>query len=281
MAVVRVGFETVNGVPTRLFRHGGGRHGALLLHGVGTSADSWFRNLPALGRDDRLAFAPDLLGMGMTGDGAWTDGPPHGAMVGHLADLIDHLGLERVDVVGSSFGAMIAAHLVWRLGPRARRLILVGASPVLNSAETMARVHGAALANGRAAMDDLTLETCRRRLQNLIFDKDAAPEPVYFMQLTLAALPGARERWERRMRAIGTPEARRRYDVFGRLEDLVLPTLAVWGRHDPRGDFDEAAAAAKRIPNGRWVVLEECGHLPYLEQPDRFNELARAFLDAP
>jgi pimeloyl-ACP methyl ester carboxylesterase len=82
------------------------------------------------------------------------------------------------------------------------------------------------------------------------------------------------------MRAIGTPEARRFYDVFGRLETLALPTLAIWGRQDPRGDFEEAAAAAKRIPVGRWVVFENCGHLPYLEQPERFNETACAFLDA-
>ena len=65
------------------------------------------------------AIAPDLLGYGMTGEGRYKDGAPQDGIVEHLAALFEHLGLKRVTVVGSSFGANIACHLFWRLREQA------------------------------------------------------------------------------------------------------------------------------------------------------------------
>jgi pimeloyl-ACP methyl ester carboxylesterase len=73
------------------------------------------------------------------------------------------------------------------------------------------------------------------------------------------------------MRGIMAPAALERYDVTARLDQITIPTLVVWGRHDMRGNFDEAAANVRRLPAGRMIVFEDCGHLPYLEHPSRFN----------
>jgi pimeloyl-ACP methyl ester carboxylesterase len=103
---MRASFADVAGVRTRFFHHGEGDQGVLLIHGVGVGADSWLWNVEALGQA-RMAVAPDLLGYGLTGEGSYREGPPHEAMLDHLAALADHLGLQRLCVVGSSFGANI------------------------------------------------------------------------------------------------------------------------------------------------------------------------------
>jgi 2-hydroxy-6-oxonona-2,4-dienedioate hydrolase len=267
---VRATIETVGGVTTRYLHHGSGDYGVLLLHGVGVSADSFLWNLEALGGDNCQAIAPDLLGYGMTGEGDYKEGAPQDGIVEHLTSLIDHLGLNKVVIVGSSFGANVAAHLFWRMRSRTDGLVLVGCGPALNSVEQ-------SFANGIKAMADPTLDTCRRRMNNLVFDPKSVPEALVLLQLTLYALPGARDRYERRMRGIKNRAALERLDVTSKISQVTAPSLVIWGRQDVRGSLEEAERAAKLLPDGQWVLYENCGHLPYLEHPDRFNAQVRDF----
>ena len=47
----------------------------MLVHGAGISADAWLRNVDALGKDFTVV-APDTLGQGFTGIGAFASGAP-------------------------------------------------------------------------------------------------------------------------------------------------------------------------------------------------------------
>jgi pimeloyl-ACP methyl ester carboxylesterase len=83
----------------------------VLLHGVTASAAIWWRVGPALAATGRRVLAPDLPGHGRTGH--WTGRPRFPAMAADLAGWIRSAGLARPDlqVIGHSYGAMIAAHL--------------------------------------------------------------------------------------------------------------------------------------------------------------------------
>jgi pimeloyl-ACP methyl ester carboxylesterase len=274
---MRASFADITGVQTRFFHHGAGEYGVLLLHGVGVGADSWLWNIEALGQD-RMALAPDMLGYGLAGEGTYRQGAPHDGIVDHLAALIDRLGLQRVCVVGSSFGSNIACHLAMQLGSRIDRMVLVGCGPALNEPGTLHTMYQQSLANGIAAMAEPTLDRCERRLRNLVFDPASVPSALAFIQLTLYGLPDARDRYERRMRGIMSMEALERYDVTRHLHAISVPTLVIWGRQDMRGNLAEAEQHARRLPNGEMIILEECGHLPYLEKPTEFNALVDAFI---
>jgi 2-hydroxy-6-oxonona-2,4-dienedioate hydrolase len=276
---MRVSFRDIGGIKTRIFHQGAGKHGVILLHGVGVGADSWFWNIAALSADDRMCVAPDLLGFGMTDEPAGSDDvPPHDQIVGHLVALIDELGLERVTLVGSSFGSQVACLLYWRIAARVDRLVLVGCSPALNGPATLGPMYEQSFANGIKAMSEPTLEVCRRRMKNLVHDEEAIPEALLLVQLTLYGLPHTRARYERRMRGIMAPAALQSYDVTTRLHKITVPTLVVWGRHDIRGNLEEAFTNAERLPAGRMLVYENCGHLPYLENPAKFNAHVLEFM---
>lgn len=275
---MRATFVDLDGITTRYLHHGEGSSAIMLLHGVGVSADSWCHNIAAFG-DDRFTFAPDLLASGFTGRGSFDKGPPQGPMLDHLGMLVDRLGIKKLTIVGSSFGALIATLFYFRFPARVDRLVLAGCSTVLNSGTSRTESLARSFANGRAAMQDPTLDVCRRRMSNLVHDPDCIPKSLLLMQLTMFALPGALEMYEARMRGMQEANEKNQFAVFDTLEQLVVPTHIVWGREDPRGNLDQAMEAAGRLPNASFELFEACGHLPYLEQPDRFNASVKRFLE--
>ncbi len=72
----------------------------------------------------------------------------------------------------------------------------------------------------------------------------------------------------------------RPFRILERLEALACPTLVVWGRNDRGGAPESAAAAVERIPDGRLVMFDDCGHYPMIEHPARYNLGTAAFLAA-
>jgi pimeloyl-ACP methyl ester carboxylesterase len=59
----------------------------------------------------------------------------------------------------------------------------------------------------------------------------------------------------------------------------AMPTLIVWGDADPIIPVDHAHAAHQAIPGSRLEIFEGAGHFPHVEQPERFADVVRDFID--
>jgi pimeloyl-ACP methyl ester carboxylesterase len=59
----------------------------------------------------------------------------------------------------------------------------------------------------------------------------------------------------------------------------ACPVLMVAGRDSQLWPCEHAAAAVAGNPNGRAVIIEDCGHAVNIDQPDRLNEALLAFLE--
>src|SRR5207249_1569325 len=66
--------------------------------------------------------------------------------------------------------------------------------------------------------------------------------------------------------------------VVGERERVRAPTLVVWGRQDPQFDWQIGEAGARRIPQGQFVAIEDCGHFPMVEKPTETAAAVSAFL---
>jgi pimeloyl-ACP methyl ester carboxylesterase len=66
----------------------------------------------------------------------------------------------------------------------------------------------------------------------------------------------------------------------GRLGKLQSPVLVVVGEHDSQDIHRNGRLLAEQAPNARLVIMPGTAHLPNMEAPDPFNELALAFLTA-
>jgi pimeloyl-ACP methyl ester carboxylesterase len=98
----------------------------LLLHGGGDSGENSFaRQLGFFAQTHRL-LVPDQVGQGRTPDAA---GPlTYTGMMQDTAALLQHLGLEQVDVIGFSDGGILALMLAVRHPDLVRRLVVSGAN---------------------------------------------------------------------------------------------------------------------------------------------------------
>jgi pimeloyl-ACP methyl ester carboxylesterase len=117
-------YADVNGINLYYETHGTGRP-MILLHG-GLGSGEMFGPVLSLLAEHHQVIAPDLQGHGRTAD---IDRPLDiRLMADDIAALIDHLGLEKPDVVGYSLGGGVALQVAVKYPAKVRRLVVVSAN---------------------------------------------------------------------------------------------------------------------------------------------------------
>ena len=116
-------YAKVNGINLYYETHGSGRP-LVLLHGGLGSGEMFGPVVPLLAQHHQV-ITPDLQGHGRTAD---IERPIDvRLMAGDIAALIDHLGLDKPDVVGSSLGGGVALQLAFQHPEKIRKLVAVSA----------------------------------------------------------------------------------------------------------------------------------------------------------
>ncbi|HYB43671.1 MAG TPA: alpha/beta fold hydrolase, partial [Candidatus Methylomirabilis sp.] len=248
----------IGGKAVQLFTGGDGAP-LLYLHGAGTY---WWMPVHDLLAARRRVYLPVHPGFGASPGLDEIESMED--LVFHTVDVLDALGVERADVIGLSLGGWLAAELALRHPARVRRLVLVDAAGT--------RVPG-------VVREDLFMATPARARQ-LLFAEPASP-------LAMALVPDAPppERLEAALRGreaaarlLWNPHAQYR-KLTSRLGRIAAPTLVVWGAHDRLLPRALGEAYQRGIPGAALAVLDGCGHLPPLEQPERFARVALDFLE--
>src|SRR6185437_618992 len=101
---------------------------------------------------------------------------------------------------------------------------------------------------------------------------------MVLLQATSLAMASVRDDYLTIVDGMADLAASRPYRVDGRLGQLDMPAIVLWGRHDPAGDPSRAVVLNRQLPRGRLVVFEDSGHLPYVEEAERFNAILADFL---
>jgi pimeloyl-ACP methyl ester carboxylesterase len=247
----------------------------LFAHGLSGCWQNWLENIPHFARTHRVV-ALDLPGFGASPMPPWDITiPAYGRFV---RDFCERLGIDRCSIAGNSMGGFIASEVAITEPERIDDLTLVSAAGITWAT---ARREPAVMAArvGRAAMPALLkLQTSSMRRQRL---RRSAFQGVFFDPNGLR-----REMlWENFVPAMKSPgyfDAMRNlvgYDIRDRLEEIGVPTMIVWGRNDRVVPVPAALSYKKRIgDNAELVIFDECGHVPQIERPVRFNRVLERFL---
>jgi pimeloyl-ACP methyl ester carboxylesterase len=178
--------------------------------------------------------------------------------------FLDVMGLSRVHLLGHSIGGWIAAELA-TMCPRAiDRLVLV--SPT-------------GLKPDEGEIRDIFFHSPEELLGYSVHDASTVPEwPELF-----GTRPGPAEmEIALRNREMTARLAWKPYMFDPRLPQFLPrvtnPTLIVWGREDGIVPAICGEQYRRRLPNAALRVLERCGHMPPIEQPDVFAGLVLDFL---
>ncbi len=260
-----VSFVRAGGLRLRVGRHGKGNP-LLLITGIGAHLDMWLPFARYAGERELIGFDPPGAGLSQR--------PclPRrmGGLAGVVQQLLDDLGLDRVDVLGYSWGGGLAQELARRAPDRVRRLVLCATGPGLGG-------------------------TPPRPLAALMLATPARYYHPRLLALTVPYIAGGRTARERGVLAAQAADRLRRppdllgyafqlYAVSGWsslrwLHRLPQPTLVVAGEEDPSVPLGNARALAKRIPNARLHVVKGGGHLFLLDEPENVAGAIRDFLD--
>ncbi len=244
----------------------------VLLHGGSGSWTHWLRAIEPLVAAGRRVWAPDLPGFGDSSS------PPRGDDADALpapleAGLAQLLGPRTaVDLVGFSFGGLVAGLLAAAYPQRPRRLVLVGAPALGVVDHRQADLHGWRHLDDDAARDEIH----RHNLAALMLHERAAIDDE---ALALHRANVLRDRMPRRRLAFTDALALA-------LPNVGCPVHAIYGEHDViyRGHERELERAieraAPRLVRMQWIA--GAGHWVQHERPDEFNAaLARALGQAP
>ena len=236
----------------------------VFLHGLGGTRESWGPQLDAFGAT-RRCIAWDMPGYGASDPVAPLTYP---AIVQRLVDLLDLLALERVDLVGLSFGGMHALHTVLAHPGRIRRLVLADTSPAFGMdgtrREDWVAARLAPIEAGRTPADIAP---------DVLDAITATPLTGDIRAETIAGFA--------RIGADGFRAAVRCLpdnDVRAELHRITAPTLVIVGALDAETPPSYAEALHRGIAGSTLRVVDGAGHLTPAEAPDAFNALVAEFL---
>ena len=246
----------------------------VLIHGYTASVYVWKTAAPMLADAGFRVIAIDLLGFGFSEKPRWFDYSiqSHAHMISRT---MDRLGIGRAHVVGSSYGGAVALTLTLDNAEQVDKLVLVDTvcndKPKNHPVLRLAAIRGVGELITPFLVDSKYF--LRKRMENTL-------APVNHHLIT-------RERVESIRRPLSAADAHhsvlatsRNWHAESLERDAHLisrPTLIIWGKDDRVIPIKCGRTLHREIPDSRFVVIRNCGHVPQEEKSEVFTNLVSEF----
>ena len=246
------------------YRHAGEGPPLVLLHGFICDSRCWRTQLAGLSDRFRVV-AWDAPGAGSSSD------PPDSFSITDwaqcLAGFLDVVGIERAQVLGLSWGGILAQEF-YRLYPdRVLALVLC---------DTYAGWKGS-----------LPEPSCKERLERCLLESSLPPEDFVARWVPEFFSEGASHDLNEEMSAVVSDfhplgfrlmaKSSADTDTTELLPNIEVPTLVLWGDDDRRSPLNIAEQLRDSIPEAELAVIANAGHVSNMEQPEEFNARVRPF----
>ena len=251
----------------------------LFIHGILGSHRQW-EHLIDMMDDDHRVVLPDLFGHGESakplGDYSLS------AHAAAMRDLLDHLGIERVTLVGHSLGGGIAMQFFYLFPERVERLVLVSSGGLGREVNLLLR--SATLPGAAQVLSVIASAPVLSRVEAL---GRGASKVGWRPGADVGAIwRGFSSLGDRESRSAFLATTRAVIDFGGQsisahdhLEGaLPIPMMIVWGSKDRMIPASHARSVEKELPDCRVEIFEGAGHFPHLDDPDRFSRILREFI---
>ncbi len=244
----------------------------LLVHGSGPGVTAWANwrlNIPELAKTFRVV-APDMFGFGYSDSKGRIEHKQ--IWVDQIAGVLDRLGIDKVCMVGNSFGGAITLAFMIAHPDRVERAVLMG-SAGLNFPITPAldRVWGY----------QPSLEDMREALKYLAWDHSRLTDDLVRSRYEASVRPGAHDPYHA---TFGGPDRQRNVAMLAsREEDIAAlrhEILVLHGRSDQVIPLESSVRLVNLLPRADLHVFGECGHWVQIERLASFNRIVTKFLDS-
>ncbi len=242
----------------------------LLIHGSGPGVSAWANwrlTIPAIANNNRV-LAPDMVGFGFT---ERPDNIEYGmkCWVKHAIDLLDALKLDRVSVVGNSFGGALALGLAIFHPERVDKLVLMGSVGVeFEITPGLDKVWGY----------KPSIENMKELLDIFAYNREIVTDELAELRYHASIRPGFQESFSS---MFPSPRQRGVDDMtfpIKNISELKNETLIIHGRDDNVIPFSNATKLFSLIENVQLHGFGKCGHWTQIEHAAKFNHLVSDFL---
>jgi pimeloyl-ACP methyl ester carboxylesterase len=229
----------------------------LLLHGWGASNSLFDHTIAGL-QDAFTLIAPDFPGFGATPP------PPTAWSVGNYAEwiiqLLNSLGMQRVHIIGHSFGGRVAIKLASQWPEYVDKLVLTDSAGILPPRPLLYR-----------------LRAGRYKVVKRFANAPWTPSVVSRWAASWMRSQGSSD-YQQTTGTVRTSFIRVvNEDLRDLLPTIKAPTLLIWGDHDEDTPLSDGQLMETLIPDAGLVVFKDAGHYAYLEQSARFCHIVRTF----
>jgi pimeloyl-ACP methyl ester carboxylesterase len=238
----------------------------LLLHGVGANSMHWRFQFSGLS-DAFHVVAWNAPGYVLS-DAFKTDDPGCKDYADALADFLGSLKLDRVNIVGNSFGSRVAQCFAIHYPARVLRLAMTGTGIGVKSMSADDKAKVIATREGQIAKGGYGFGA----RVNALLGKNASEQTI---NLVRDVVRGTSPRGFMHGVKLGLADG---YDPETVAAKVTAPVLMISGNEDHVNPIDRnAALLAKAMPKAKLEILDGIGHLPEVEAPEKVNARLRAF----
>jgi len=275
------GYETWYGIVEKRGRTADGRLPVLMLHGGPGESHDTFEPLKRLAETGRPVVLYDPIGCGNSRG----PGDPSACTLSLFLEQLylgrEALGLERVHLLGHSWGGMLAQEYALTRPSGLASLTLVGSTPAAELVWTARERSYEHLPRG-------VRETLLEHEAAMTFEDPAYKEAAeIFSRRHVLRLVPRPAWWDRANDRFNTalnihmwapPDGElSRWDIRPLLGRIDVPTLIVAGSHDGATAGAETVLH-EGIPGSELAIFEESSHFPFAEEPERFVQTLDGFL---
>jgi pimeloyl-ACP methyl ester carboxylesterase len=248
----------------------------LLIHGGGAGGAVWFRQIAALAEGFRV-IVPDNPIFGLSTQPE-LPGPMSEFASHYLRSFMDAVGIEKASLVGLSVGGLLATRFTLDHPDRVVKLGLINSAGLGRQLPWGFRLSSLTLfghiftqpprwAHDRFfALSEVTHPNAQHN--------DAYLDYAY----SVTENEGHSLAVRRNMPVFADMRGQRNVISDDELRAIKQETLVIWSRQDRFFPLSHAYRAISLMPNSRLEILEDCGHIALLDQPDRISGILSEFL---
>jgi 2-hydroxy-6-oxonona-2,4-dienedioate hydrolase len=267
VAGVRINFVEMGQGPPLLF-----------LHGLGGSWKDWAENLESF-RPSYQVIALDFPGFGDS------EKPGVDYSIDWLTEMVEKFlqdrGLNQVSLVGHSMGALVALNLAARPDSPVKILVVTDVVGIGDKAEFLSYALTKRIMGPESRWESIE-GVLKGEFKSMIESFLAREKPKTSKEFfqSVPRVPFTERPLLPMTPAVQMSASIIDFDMGPKLPQIRQPTLILWGARDPIAPPQDASYLQSKIPQATLKILEDCGHSPMQEQPRRFNQEVKKFLQA-
>tara|TARA_B100001123_G_scaffold135948_1_gene157789 strand:- start:549 stop:1301 length:753 start_codon:yes stop_codon:yes gene_type:complete len=235
----------------------------VLVHGYLGSSEMWNLQKDFLSKYFRI-IAPALPGFGESYNIKSVDSINEMAKI--IFHILDEKNIKDFHLMGHSMGGMIVQEMIKISEQRINKLICFATGSIGNIP-------------GRFESLDKSIERLKKegiketvkRIPPKWFVEGIKAKYYYFCE---NAVKNVSEETSR-----NALNAMRNWNGYNNLKNIKNETLIIWGDKDVSYNFEQVDTLNKNISNSRIEIFKGCCHNIHLEQPQKFNETVKIFLE--